>query len=228
MHPSDDIPVVRVDVARRPEDRYDEICSMFGDKMRSLSYLLDTLLQFMISQLLLPRWMAASLQVFIHGIMRGAFRWLSNREETKELRGISEKTGVKMHVLVALNVLLDCMLGCTSGAALVKSEIQVRTTAGPSHIRGGSSSDLVTDVAEDRMNVGRYNLRARKPKKHASEDSSDSDRHLMHFRTLDWGMDPLRELLVEIEYFDSTDAPDHVIARTVTYAGFVGVLTGVR
>lgn len=52
---------------------------------------------------------------------------------------------------------------------------------------------------------------------------------LLHFRTLDWGMDELRDLLVVLEFVDtSTDDPEHVIARSITYAGFVGTLTAVR
>ncbi|PKS06295.1 hypothetical protein jhhlp_007043 [Lomentospora prolificans] len=52
---------------------------------------------------------------------------------------------------------------------------------------------------------------------------------LLHFRTLDWAMDRLRELLVILEFVDSSsEEPQKIVARTVTYAGFVGVLTGVR
>ena len=39
----------------------------------------------------------------------------------------------------------------------------------------------------------------------------------------------MRSVLVQLEFTRSkSDEPDKVIARTVTYAGFVGVLTGVR
>jgi hypothetical protein len=42
-------------------------------------------------------------------------------------------------------------------------------------------------------------------------------------------MDSLRSVLVQLEFIRSeSDEPEKVIARTVTYAGFVGVLTGVR
>ncbi|KAH7374698.1 beta subunit of N-acylethanolamine-hydrolyzing acid amidase-domain-containing protein [Plectosphaerella cucumerina] len=51
---------------------------------------------------------------------------------------------------------------------------------------------------------------------------------LMHFRTLDWGMDPLRELLIVVEFVDSRQDPELVIATSVTYAGFVGTLTAAR
>lgn len=49
---------------------------------------------------------------------------------------------------------------------------------------------------------------------------------MLHFRTLDWGMDPLRKVVVQLEFVERPNGP--VIATNVTYAGFVGVLTGVR
>lgn len=50
---------------------------------------------------------------------------------------------------------------------------------------------------------------------------------MVHFRTLDWGMDPLRSLIVQLE-FVRDDEPDTVLATCITYVGFVGILTGVR
>jgi hypothetical protein len=49
---------------------------------------------------------------------------------------------------------------------------------------------------------------------------------MLHFRTLDWGMDILRQTVVQLEFVRKPGGP--VIARTITYVGFVGVLTGVR
>ncbi|KAK7415023.1 hypothetical protein QQX98_006160 [Neonectria punicea] len=62
--------------------------------------------------------------------------------------------------------------------------------------------------------------------KHGEHQAAGSN--LMHFRTLDWGLDPLRDILVILEYVDTSKDPDHVIATSITYAGFVGVLTGIR
>ncbi|TEB36775.1 hypothetical protein FA13DRAFT_1787132 [Coprinellus micaceus] len=47
---------------------------------------------------------------------------------------------------------------------------------------------------------------------------------MLHFRNLDWEMDILRDLLIQVEYVREGE----VIARAVTYAGYTGVLTGVR
>lgn len=49
---------------------------------------------------------------------------------------------------------------------------------------------------------------------------------MLHFRTLDWGMDALRKVIVQLNFVRG--AAGKVIAQSITYAGFVGVLTGVR
>lgn len=49
---------------------------------------------------------------------------------------------------------------------------------------------------------------------------------MVHFRTLDWGMPALRKVVVILDYVENPDGP--VIASSITYAGYVGVLTGVR
>lgn len=56
---------------------------------------------------------------------------------------------------------------------------------------------------------------------------SDGDkRKMLHFRTLDWGMDALRKVVVQFEFVER--AHGSVVARSVGYVGFVGILTGVR
>jgi hypothetical protein len=47
---------------------------------------------------------------------------------------------------------------------------------------------------------------------------------IVHLRGLDWDMEPLRELIINVEYVRG----GNVVARAVTYAGYTGVLTGVR
>ncbi|KAL9118151.1 MAG: hypothetical protein Q9187_005306 [Circinaria calcarea] len=112
----------------------------------------------------------------IRGIARLFLRRLYSQEETEEIRGICKATGIELYLLVAFNVLLDILMGCTSGSVRVKD---------------GS---------------GKLNM--------------------LHFRTLDWGMDALRKLVVRLDFVEHPGGP--VIASTVTYFGYVGVLTGVR
>ncbi|KAJ7272595.1 beta subunit of N-acylethanolamine-hydrolyzing acid amidase-domain-containing protein [Mycena haematopus] len=47
---------------------------------------------------------------------------------------------------------------------------------------------------------------------------------VVHFRGLDWAMDPLRKLIICVDYVRE----GQTVARAVTYAGYIGVLTGVR
>ena len=54
----------------------------------------------------------------------------------------------------------------------------------------------------------------------------EGSKRMLHFRTLDWGMPALRKVIVHLDFVRRPDGP--VIASSVTYAGYVGVLTGVR
>ncbi|KAF8196870.1 beta subunit of N-acylethanolamine-hydrolyzing acid amidase-domain-containing protein [Mycena galopus ATCC 62051] len=47
---------------------------------------------------------------------------------------------------------------------------------------------------------------------------------IVHFRGLDWAMDPLRKLIICVDYVRE----GRIVARAITYAGYIGVLTGVR
>ena len=53
-----------------------------------------------------------------------------------------------------------------------------------------------------------------------------SQPRMLHFRTLDWGMDILRRLVVQLDFVRHPGGA--VIATSISYAGFVGALTGVR
>jgi hypothetical protein len=122
-----------------------------------------------LSYLRLPTW-------FFHNLGRLLLRHLHSAEQTEELRGISKTCDLPMYLLVAYNVFLDLLMGCTSGGVVVADEL-----LGPT---------------------------------------------MMHFRTLDWSMDLLRQTIVQFEFVEAPGG--EVIARTVGYVGFVGVLTGVR
>jgi hypothetical protein len=47
---------------------------------------------------------------------------------------------------------------------------------------------------------------------------------ILHFRSLDWGMEELRPLVIQVEFTRGGS----IVARAVTYAGYTGILTGVR
>jgi len=172
------IPTYRIDLSLPPSERYKSMASEFAPKMQAITPLFDQLLSTFIAWRLLRQFIEYLASIFL--------RRVASAEETAELRGISDASGVPMYFLVALNVLLDSLLGCTSGGVLVKG------------------------------NKKRQQLEGEKAT-------------MMLFRTLDWGMEELRSVLVVLEFVRSKSAdPERVIARSITYAGFVGVLTGVR
>ncbi|KAN0114680.1 beta subunit of N-acylethanolamine-hydrolyzing acid amidase domain containing protein [Hyaloscypha variabilis] len=176
----DPIPTYRIDLSLPPEQRYLQLATDFGPKMRAITPLFDEVLSSLIPWPRLRHWIEFLASIFL--------RRVYSPEETRELHGIAKASGVALYILIALNVLLDSLLGCTSGGVMTELDK-----------KGGRRAE---GKAEARM---------------------------LHFRTLDWGMDPLRGVLVQLEFVRSGSRdPEEVLARTVTYAGFVGVLTGVR
>lgn len=99
------------------------------------------------------------------------------------MQSIAQAANIDLFYLVALNVALDGLLGCTSRGVVIKL---------------------------------------------SSGKEREREERMMHFRTLDWEMDNLRKLVVVLEFVRSADDPEVVVARSVTYARFLGVLTRVR
>ena len=180
--PGEPIPTYRIDLSLPPSKRYTQVATDFAPRMREITPLFSEVLGIPCAWLRrLIEWLAALV-----------LRRVYSSEETQELKGIARASGVDLYLLVALNVLLDSLLGCTSGAVLTRPEKRKKLEKNPWGMEEG----------RERM---------------------------MHFRTLDWSMDELRSLLVVLEFVRSkSETPEEVIARTITYAGFVGVLTGVR
>ena len=183
----DRIPTYRIDLSLPPRERYVEPATDFAPRMRRITPLFDIVLASFIP------WS------FLRSIVRFSaslrLRRVHSHEETQELKGIAKASGVDMYFLVAFNLLLDALLGCTSGGVLTR----------PEGDKGSGRS----------RQEGRRSLRRMK--------------RMMHFRTLDWGMPELRDVLVVLEFVRSASPdPEKVILRTVSYAGFVGTLTGVR
>lgn len=162
-------PVYSINLSLPPRERYKAIAMDYKHQLENLIGLFDELLESFTNAHKI--YMAA-----IKKIARVVLRRVYSEEETEELRGIHDVTGIDMYLLVVFNVLLDCLMGCTSGGVRVRDDLS-----------GGS---------------------------------------MLHFRTLDWGMDPLREVVVQLEF--KNGARGDIIARSITYVGFVGVLTGVR
>lgn len=163
-----------IDLSLPPEQRYLEVCAGFHQRIKGVTPLFDEVVSDLL--LSLPRPLCWVPIQRIHQMARLCLRGVYDQEETRELVGISKKTGVEMHLLVSFNVLLDLLMGCSSGGAVIRDG------------KGGTK--------------------------------------MVHFRTLDWGMPSLRKLVVQLDFKARQDGP--IIASSVTYAGYIGVLTGVR
>ena len=169
-----EVPVYKIDLSKAPADRYTELASAYAIQLRELTSLFDILL--------FDLGISHRFHKYINGAARLLLRGVWSLEETAELRGIARVSGVSMYLLVSLNVILDLLMGCTSGA-----------------VRSKERNQPVVDAK------------------------------MLHFRTLDWGMDPLRDVIVQLDFVRSRSAnPEAVLASSITYVGFVGILTGVR
>ncbi|KAL9042620.1 MAG: hypothetical protein Q9214_003723 [Letrouitia sp. 1 TL-2023] len=159
-------PKYTIDLSLPPAERYKRVAADFKPTIIALPVLFDDLVRELRPGLSITR---------VRRIARLTLRRLYSEEETEEIRGIHEITGIEMYLLIALNVLLDLFMGCTSGGIKVSEGQQSR---------------------------------------------------MLHFRTLDWDMDPLRKIVVHLDFVEQSGAP--IVASSITYVGFVGCLTGVR
>lgn len=167
-------PTWTVDLSLPPRDRYRELARYYKDEVQNLTGLFEDLLR----DIAVPeRWIPS-----ITRLSKLLLRRLHDKSQTEELIGISEESSVPMYLLIALNVILDSLMGCTSGG--------VRSL---------------------------------------EEGQPLSEAKMLHFRTLDWTMDPLRKVVVQLNFIRSKSAhPERIVARSITHVGFIGVLTGVR
>lgn len=163
-----------IDLSLPPRDRYRQLARYHRDAIQGLTGLFDSLLR----DVAVPeKWIPTT-----NRLCRLFLRRVHDISQTEELRGIAEESGIPMYLLVAFNVVLDLLMGCTSG--------------------GVRSLEKGLPLSDARM---------------------------LHFRTLDWTMDPLRQILVQLDFVRSkSNSPDQILASSITYVGFTGVLTGVR
>jgi hypothetical protein len=194
-------PTFTINLSLPPEHRYTHLATALQPTIATTNF--ESLFTDVLSQALpppdaTPRWLNTIW--LLRSLARLVLRRVFSDEENAELVGISRDTGIGMDLLVAFNVVLDVLMGCTSGGVRVQDEGdgegEGHAGLGPIRVGGGDDDD---DGRAVRM---------------------------LHFRTLDWDMDVLRRLVVELEFVRVAGGP--VVARTVGYFGYVGVLTGVR
>ncbi|KAL3478959.1 beta subunit of N-acylethanolamine-hydrolyzing acid amidase-domain-containing protein [Aspergillus californicus] len=183
MPPSDTPPTHKIHLSTPPQTRYTALATLYAPNLRNITSIFDTLVLDIFPAHYLP-WIKSLARIFLRGVY--------DADETAEIRGIADAAGVDLYLVVCFNVLLDLLMGCTSGAAL-------------------SSSPSPSSCGESDGGRG------------------EGGRRMLHFRTLDWDMPALRALLVQLEYVSPDEnGVETVIATSITYVGFVGVLTAVR
>ncbi|KAL4883788.1 beta subunit of N-acylethanolamine-hydrolyzing acid amidase-domain-containing protein [Aspergillus karnatakaensis] len=171
-------PTHTINLSLSPRDRYKHLATLYRPQLQSITSLFDSLVLQIFPESYLP-WIKSLARFFLRGV--------KDHDESEEIRGIADAAGVDVYLVVCLNVLLDLLMGCTSGGVL--SSI-------PGEEEQGSGSE---------------------------------EKRMLHFRTLDWDMPALRQLLVQLEFVDSaSEHGNEVLATNITYVGFIGVLTGVR
>lgn len=195
-------PRFTVDLSVAPEHRYDHIAAQLMPAIRATD--LEGLFGDLVATAVPGGWRAG--QRGLLALARLTLRRVYADDETAELRGIASATGLPLYLLVAFNVLLDLLLGCTSGGVRM------------AYCDGDAEGD-----AGNSAGAARGARAARKPVAAAAIPSKS---RIVHFRTLDWDMDELRHLIVELDFVRAAGGP--VVATTVGYFGYVGALTGVR
>jgi len=143
-------PVYRIDLSLPPRTRHHDICRDFKVQLAELTCLYDDVL----TLTPFPR--------FLKFLAKRFLTRVHSSEETEEIYGISEVTGVERHLVIAYNTFLDLFSGCVSGGV------------------------RVSNAGKD----GRKN-------------------GIVHFRGLDWDMEPLRKMIICVEYVQAGE----VVAR---------------
>lgn len=136
-------PRYTIDLSLPPRKRYQDMVADFKPQVATLPILFDEVVKDLRANISVER---------VRWLARLLLRRVYYKDETEELRGIQEATGIEMYLLVAFNVLLDLFMGCTSGAVRVKD--------------------------------------------------NDKNTKMLHFRTLDWGMDALRKVIVHLDFVE--------------------------
>ena len=139
----DEPPRYTIDLSLPPRKRYQQVAMDFRPQTATLPILFDEVVQDVPANISAER---------VRWLARLLLRRVYNKEENEELRGIQETTGLEMYLLVAFNVLLDLLMGCTSGSVEVEDD--------------------------------------------------DKNPKMLHFRTLDWGMDALRKIIVHLDFVE--------------------------
>ncbi|KAL2831744.1 beta subunit of N-acylethanolamine-hydrolyzing acid amidase-domain-containing protein [Aspergillus cavernicola] len=107
--PQPQIPIHKINLSSPPQTRYTALAQLYRPKLLSITSLFDSLVLDIFPPQSLP---------YIKFLARIFLRRVYDDEETLEIRGIADAAGVDVYLVVCFNVLLDLLMGCTSGGVL--------------------------------------------------------------------------------------------------------------
>lgn len=119
----DQPPLYRIDLNLPPRLRYNDICRDFKDDIIKLAPVYYDIL----NETPYPR-------VFGH-LTKLLLRRVHSKEETQEICGIAQATGMGLDMVVAYNTFLELFSGCVSGGARVNDAGDIGETEGIVHFR---------------------------------------------------------------------------------------------
>ncbi|KAJ3496428.1 hypothetical protein NLJ89_g10487 [Agrocybe chaxingu] len=92
-------PLYTIDLSLPPEERYTQLCADFRHELHELVGIYEQVLAY------------TSFPRLFGYIARRILRKVWSEEETREIKGIAEETGVPLHLVVAYNTFLDLFSG---------------------------------------------------------------------------------------------------------------------
>lgn len=111
-------PCFTIDLSQPPKDRYEKVCVYYKKVLGPGT--LCRLLEDVLHQGCQAIWLSTGWACLLRWAARTILRRIHDDEEQAELEGIAQAMSVPMHLLVALNALVDMMMGCsTSGLRTV-------------------------------------------------------------------------------------------------------------
>ncbi len=118
---SDEPPRYTIDLSLPPRKRYQHIVADFRPHIATLPALFDEVVKDLRANVSVER---------VRWLARLLLRRVYSKEETEELRGIQETTGVEMYLLVAFNVLLDLYVPFGAESSYLVLELSRKTLFG--------------------------------------------------------------------------------------------------
>jgi beta subunit of N-acylethanolamine-hydrolyzing acid amidase len=185
-----------VDLGSPPKDRWRHVMEVYKDRMLEIEEILDGLLADAIG----PKKSS-----FIQAVGSAGLKTIqSSVLFNSELKGISKVTGLGVGKLIAMNLVYEASACCTS--VVLPSLGQQRA--------GSDENNEDDDDDDDGAGAGEGSV----------EPPASDGGFPIHARTMDWAMDFLRDVTIEVDF----QLDGQTIFLATTWPGYVGVFTGMR